>query len=170
MGYVLFSGCVTGIAGDQFRGNSPVSGPDGGKEHRAAQLYGGAAWEMCGKGLVEAVCTGACAPAVFLWQDPDGNGNRVCTTGKNPVTGGAVSGSFSGASSEGAVRNLQKVTLWHLLTMSCGHETEIDMESPDWIREFLQHPFLHEPGTFYKYNTAGTNMLAAVLKRKQAAM
>lgn len=60
--------------------------------------------------------------------------------------------------------NLQKVTLWHLLTMSCGHETEIDMESPDWIREFLQHPFLHEPGTFYKYNTAGTNMLAAVLK------
>lgn len=26
------------------------------------------------------------------------------TTGKNPVTGGAVSGSFSGASSEGAVR------------------------------------------------------------------
>ena len=62
--------------------------------------------------------------------------------------------------------NLQKVTLWHLLTMSCGHETEIDMESPDWIREFLQHPFLHEPGTFYKYNTAGTNMLAAVLKRK----
>ena len=34
----------------------------------------------------------------------DGNGNRVCKTGKNPVTGGAVSGSFSGASSEGAVR------------------------------------------------------------------
>ena len=66
MGYVLFSGCVTGIAGDQFRGKSPVSGPDGGKEHRAAQLYGGAAWEMCSKGLVEAVCTGACAPAVFL--------------------------------------------------------------------------------------------------------
>ena len=46
MGYVLFSGCVTGIAGDQFRGNSPVSGPDGGKEHRAAQLYGGAAQNM----------------------------------------------------------------------------------------------------------------------------
>lgn len=65
-------------AGDQFRGNSPVSGPDGGKEHRTAQLYGGAAWKMCGKGLVEAVCTGACAPAVFLWQNPDGNGHRFC--------------------------------------------------------------------------------------------
>ena len=104
MGYVLFSGCVTGIAGDQFRGNSPVSGPDGGKEHRTAQLYGGAAWKMCGKGLVEAVCIGACAPAVFLWQNPDGNGHRFCTTGKNPVTGGTVSGSFPGASAEGAVR------------------------------------------------------------------
>lgn len=30
------------------------------------------------KGLVEAVCTGACAPAVFLWQNPDGNGHRFC--------------------------------------------------------------------------------------------
>ena len=74
------------------------------KEHRAAQLYGGAAWEMCGKGLVEAVCTGACAPAVFLWQNPDGNGNRVCTTGKILSLEERLSGSFSGASSEGAVR------------------------------------------------------------------
>ncbi|MDD7740070.1 MAG: serine hydrolase [Fusicatenibacter sp.] len=62
--------------------------------------------------------------------------------------------------------NLREVTLHDLLIMGCGHETEIDGLSPDWIREFLAHPFLHKPGTFYKYNTAGTNMLAAVLKRK----
>lgn len=62
--------------------------------------------------------------------------------------------------------NLQEVNLHHLLCMSCGHETEIDCNSPDWIRRFLHHPFLHKPGTFYKYNTAGTNILAAVLKRK----
>ncbi len=62
--------------------------------------------------------------------------------------------------------NLKEVNLHHLLTMSCGHETEIVGEQPDWIRAFLAHPFLHKPGTFYKYNTAGTNMLAAVLKRK----
>ena len=166
MGYVLFSGCVTGIAGDQFRGNSPVSGPDGGKEHRAAQLYGGAAWEMCGKGLVEAVCTGACAPAVFLWQNPDGNGNRVCTTGKNPVTGGAVSGSFPELLPKEPSENLQKVTLWHLLTMSCGHETEIDMESPDWIREFLQHPFYMSREHFINTIRRAQTCLAAVLKRK----
>lgn len=63
--------------------------------------------------------------------------------------------------------NLKEVTLEHLLTMSCGHETEIeDKETEGWVRMFLAHPFLHKPGTFYKYNTAGTNMLAAVLKVK----
>lgn len=62
--------------------------------------------------------------------------------------------------------NLREVSLHHLLIMGCGHETEINGLDPDWIRHFLAHPFLHKPGTFYKYNTAGTNMLAAVLKRK----
>ncbi|MFQ9416841.1 MAG: serine hydrolase domain-containing protein [Lachnospiraceae bacterium] len=50
--------------------------------------------------------------------------------------------------------------------MGCGHETEISDNSENWISTFLHHPVLHEPGTFYKYNTAGTNMLAAVLRRK----
>lgn len=62
--------------------------------------------------------------------------------------------------------NLQKATIHHLLIMGCGQETEVDWPSEDWIRDFLHHPFPYEPGTFYKYNTAGTNMLAAVLKRK----
>ena len=50
--------------------------------------------------------------------------------------------------------------------MGCGHETEISDNSQNWISTFLHHPVLHEPGTFYKYNTAGTNMLAAVLRKK----
>ena len=50
--------------------------------------------------------------------------------------------------------------------MGCGHETEIMDNSENWISSFLHHPVLHEPGTFYKYNTAGTNMLAAVLRKK----
>lgn len=50
--------------------------------------------------------------------------------------------------------------------MGCGHETEIMDNSENWISTFLHHPVLHEPGTFYKYNTAGTNMLAAVLRKK----
>ena len=61
---------------------------------------------------------------------------------------------------------LKKITLHHLLIMGCGHETEISDNSENWISTFLHHPVLHEPGTFYKYNTAGTNMLAAVLRRK----
>lgn len=63
-------------------------------------------------------------------------------------------------------KNLGEVTIHHLLCMSCGHETETPDRGPDWIRAFLSHPFLHEPGKFYKYNTAGTNMLAAILKKK----
>lgn len=65
--------------------------------------------------------------------------------------------------------NLSKVTLHHLLCMAGGHETEIEGVlgiSENWIAEFLALPFLHEPGTFYLYNTPGTNMLAAVIKRK----
>lgn len=63
-------------------------------------------------------------------------------------------------------QNLLKANLHHFLTMSCGHDTETEAMGADWIREFLSHPFQHEPGTFYRYNTAGTNMLAAVIKRK----
>lgn len=63
-------------------------------------------------------------------------------------------------------QNLLNANLYHFLTMSCGHDTETEAMGEDWIEEFLSHPFQHEPGTFYRYNTAGTNMLAAVIKRK----
>ena len=68
---------------------------------------------------------------------------------------------------ENPSENLKKITLHHLLIMGCGHETEIMDNSENWISTFLHHPVLHEPGTFYKYNTAGTNMLAAVLGKKR---
>lgn len=62
---------------------------------------------------------------------------------------------------------LLKANLHHLLIMGCGHETEAEChDSEDWIRGFMHHPFLYEPGTFYKYNTLGTDMLGAVLKKK----
>ena len=67
---------------------------------------------------------------------------------------------------ENPSENLLACTVRDLLTMSCGHETEIMDNSENWISTFLHHPVLHEPGTFYKYNTAGTNMLAAVLRKK----
>ncbi len=65
--------------------------------------------------------------------------------------------------------NLKKAAIRHVLMMGCGHETEIPWGAtgnPDWIAEFLHHPFVYEPGTHFFYNTAGTNLLCAILKRK----
>ena len=62
--------------------------------------------------------------------------------------------------------NLQQVTVRDLLTMSCGQETELWEHCPEWLTHFFAHPFPYKPGTFYLYNTAGTNVLAAVIKRK----
>lgn len=61
---------------------------------------------------------------------------------------------------------LKEMTLHHLLCMSCGHETEINCNTSDWISDFLHHPVMHKPGTYYMYNSPGTNMLAAVLAKK----
>lgn len=65
--------------------------------------------------------------------------------------------------------NLQKCQIRHLLMMGCGHESEIEWASggeADWITAFLHHPFVYEPGTHFLYNTAGTNMLSAILTKK----
>ena len=63
--------------------------------------------------------------------------------------------------------NRQKATIRDLLTMSCGHETEPDCRNaPDWIRSFLTHEFKYAPGTMFQYNTMGTNMLCAALRRR----
>ncbi len=65
--------------------------------------------------------------------------------------------------------NLKKCQVRHLLMMGCGHETEIEWasgRSSEWVKLFLHPPFVYEPGTHFLYNTAGTNMLCAILKRK----
>lgn len=77
--------------------------------------------------------------------------------------------------------NLKKMTLADLLSMSCGHETEVSL--PDlvkatralekqrapgattWTRAFLAHPTPREPGTHFCYNTPGTYMLSAALQK-----
>lgn len=70
---------------------------------------------------------------------------------------------------ENPSENLKKCRVRDLLTMSCGHEDEIPllgMGDKDWIASFLNHPFKYEPGTHYLYNTAGTNLVSAILKIK----
>lgn len=70
---------------------------------------------------------------------------------------------------ENPSENLKKATVRHLLMMGCGHESEIPnlgIGDSDWISSFLAHPFVYEPGTHFLYNTAGTNMLSAIITRK----
>ncbi len=52
--------------------------------------------------------------------------------------------------------------------MACGHAKEIDWvaSSSDWVSQFLEDPFVYQPGTHFLYNTAGTNMLSAIITRK----
>ena len=65
--------------------------------------------------------------------------------------------------------NLKKVEVRHLLTMSAGHDTEPSFrsmpEGADWVEAFLAHPFVHEPGTFFWYNSMGTYMLSAIVQK-----
>ncbi len=35
----------------------------------------------------------------------------------------------------------------------------------DWVEAFLAHPFVHEPGTFFWYNSMGTYMLSAIVQK-----
>ena len=65
--------------------------------------------------------------------------------------------------------NLKKMTVRDLLTMSCGHDTEPSWRDAkaeqDWVTLFLSHPVVHEPGTFYLYNSLGTYMLSAIVQK-----
>jgi CubicO group peptidase (beta-lactamase class C family) len=65
--------------------------------------------------------------------------------------------------------NLKKVEVRHLLTMSGGHDTEPSFrklaEGTDWVEAFLAHPFEHEPGTYFWYNSMGTYMLSAIVQK-----
>ena len=64
--------------------------------------------------------------------------------------------------------NLKAMTVRDLLTMSCGHDEEPSAhrgEATDWVLAFLAHPVVHEPGTFYLYNSLGTYMLSAIVQK-----
>lgn len=68
--------------------------------------------------------------------------------------------------------NLKKVTVKDLLTMNCGQEIDplYTMNRADttvnWIKNFMVQPFLHEPGTWFAYNSTGTYLLSAMVQKK----
>lgn len=64
---------------------------------------------------------------------------------------------------------MERVTLYHLLTMNSGHGRDTCMamfESDDWIRTFLSIPPDYEPGTHFTYNNGIPHILAAVIQKK----
>lgn len=63
--------------------------------------------------------------------------------------------------------NLKNVTIRHLLTMNCGHDSEPSRrrDGDTWVKIFLNWPVEHEPGTWYCYNSMGTYMLSAIVQK-----
>jgi CubicO group peptidase (beta-lactamase class C family) len=66
--------------------------------------------------------------------------------------------------------NLARMTVRHLLSMATGHQddkTGVLRNDPDgsWVRAFLGEAVEHEPGTFFRYNSAATYMVSAILQK-----
>lgn len=66
--------------------------------------------------------------------------------------------------------NLKKMEIRHLLTMTCGQDKEVGSvrdttNKESWVKAFLAGPVVHEPGTYYVYNSLGTYMLSAILQK-----
>lgn len=65
---------------------------------------------------------------------------------------------------------LKEMEIRHLLTMSCGHDTDPtnrirQQKDADWVQEFLATPVEHKPGTFFVYNSLGSYMLSAIIQK-----
>ena len=61
--------------------------------------------------------------------------------------------------------NLKAMKVKDLLTMCGGHETEPDRNGGPSVKQFLNHPVVHEPGTFFLYNTIGSYVLSAIVTK-----
>ena len=61
--------------------------------------------------------------------------------------------------------NLKKLTVHHVLCMGCGMD-EMPRPTENWIRDFLAIPVNHEPGTTYMYNSTGSTLLGAIVRKK----
>lgn len=61
--------------------------------------------------------------------------------------------------------NLKKLTIRDVLCMGCGMDT-MPVDSEHWIRDFMHTPVNHVPGTTYMYNSTGSTMLGAIVRKK----
>ena len=61
--------------------------------------------------------------------------------------------------------NLKKLKVKHVLAMACGMKT-MPMGGMEWIKDFLATPVEDEPGTSFMYNSTGSSLLAAIVKKR----
>ncbi len=61
---------------------------------------------------------------------------------------------------------LEKLTVYHLLTMSAGHaDTRYNGSGYEQIASFLAKDYAYEPGTHFEYNVTCTHMLSCILTK-----
>lgn len=63
---------------------------------------------------------------------------------------------------------LAELTVKDLLTMSVGQSTDatfIRSRDSNWVRGFLAHPIVYEPGTKFLYNSLATYMVSAIVQK-----
>ena len=63
-----------------------------------------------------------------------------------------------------AISTISNVTVRHILCMGSG-VTSMPAPSEQWVRDFFLQPQVHEPGTAFFYNSAGSTLLAYVIER-----
>lgn len=59
----------------------------------------------------------------------------------------------------------RRITIRHVLTMTNGMAHHPDMTG-DWIGNYFATPMAYEPGTRFAYNSAGSCMLGAIIKKR----
>lgn len=72
---------------------------------------------------------------------------------------------FPEESPENPSENLKKLTVRDVLCMGCGMD-EMPRNSEHWIHDFMHIPVNHEPGTTFMYNSTGSTMLGAIVRKK----
>lgn len=72
---------------------------------------------------------------------------------------------FPDETPENPSENLKLLTVRDVLCMGCGMDT-MPNGSADWIREFMHTPVNHKPGTAFMYNSTGSSILGAVVRKK----